>query len=124
MGKISDREMSRWSIAEANMLIGRDFDKEFWLFLLGQIDYDEVCFDSQNEEIVCPGFIPFADLVIEVNNDLDPSAIHRCQICERVFDINKEDGIFGDPGNLDHFICKSCSEAMSAKTFFNKHLVT
>lgn len=124
MGKIPDREMSRWSIAEANVLVDRPFDKAFWLFVLQQVNYDELFFDDKNEEIVCPGFIPFADLAIEVINDLDPATVHRCKICTQVFDINKEDGIFGDPTNLKHFICQACSETMSAKTFFDKHLVT
>lgn len=124
MGKIPDKDASRWSIAEANGLVGRKFDKAFWLFVLQQIDYEELFFDTQKEEIVCPGFIPFADLATEVIHDLDPATVHRCQICAGVFDINEEDGIFGDPTNLKHFICQTCSEAMSAKTFFNKHLLT
>ena len=124
MGKIPNKEMSYWSIAEANVLVGRNFDKEFWQFILQQINYDEIFLDTQKEEIACPGFIPFADLAIELIDDLDSSAIHRCQICAKVFDINKEDGIFGDPENLDHFICQSCSETLSAKSFYNKYLVT
>ena len=124
MGKISDRALSHWSIAEANRLIKRDFDQEFWLFILKQTHYPEIYFDTQEEKIVCPGFIPFADLATEVINDLDMGTVRRCQTCEKVFDINKEEGIFGNPANLDHFICQTCAEAMSAKTFFDKHLVT
>lgn len=124
MGKIPDRDMSRWSIAEANALIAKEFDKELWRLIVGRMDYEEIIFDRENEEIVAPDFIPFADLAMEVIAEMDPASIHRCQVCSQIFDINKEDGIFGDPTNLDHFLCQSCSESMSAKTFFNKHLVT
>ena len=124
MGKMSGRELSRWSIAEANQLIKRNFDKEFWIFILKMTDYPEIYFDTQEEKIVCPGFIPFANLATEVIDDLDMETVRHCQICEKVFDINKEDGIFGNLANLEHFICQTCAEAMSAKTFFDKHRVS
>ncbi len=35
---------------------------------------------------------------------------------------DKDDGIFGDPRNLQHYLCGLCADRMSAREFYEKHL--
>ncbi|MBF0369298.1 MAG: hypothetical protein HQL52_07585 [Magnetococcales bacterium] len=114
----------RFSLEEANQLVAQDYDIHFWQFIIQQINDAEIRFDEAKEQIVCPGFIPFKELALEVIADLDPEVISCCRVCAYYFDINQEEGIFCDPANLEGLICKSCSEKITARDYYEKFMVT
>ena len=52
-----------------------------------------------------------------------PSKIHgKIDFCGEYQDVNETDGIFGDPAELEEFICLPCAESMTAREFYEKHL--
>ncbi len=122
----SKQEFNTWSLEEANQLIKKQLPRNYWIFLIQQMFYPDIQFDENLNIISCPGFIPFRDLAIEVLQDLDKRKkdIKECLVCDRYFDVNKEDGIFGDAGNLEKFICNRCSNKISAKEFYDRYLLT
>ena len=120
----SKQDFNTWSLEEANQLVKKQLSRNYWIFLIQQMHYQEIKFDENLNIISCPTFIPFRELSIEVMQDLDKNKkdIKVCLICERYFDINTEDGIFGDTGNLEKFICNVCSNQISAKKFYEEYL--
>ncbi|MBF0454237.1 MAG: hypothetical protein HQL72_05385 [Magnetococcales bacterium] len=120
----SNQPFNTYSLDEANTLIKQQFDAKYWLFIIQNMNYPEISFDTANNAISCPGFIPFRDLALEVVADLDrqKSDVKKCQVCQHFFDVNKEEGIFGDPEKLERFICKACSQNISARTFYENYL--
>ena len=48
--------------------------------------------------------------------------VRPCGACGEVCDINENDGIFGDPRNLERFVCRDCADRLSAREFYEKHL--
>ncbi len=122
---MKQQELNQWKLAELNQLLNKQFSKEYWQFLVQQMNYSEIRFDPDIDQIVCPTFIPFQDLVVEVLNELNKrkSEIKPCLVCDQFFDINKEDGIFGDTRELENFICNGCANKISAKSFYERYLV-
>ncbi len=121
----SKNPVDLFTIQEANAIVQQAFEAGYWRFIIQNMDYPEIELDPEGERIRCPGFIPFKELALEVIDDLAKKKddIKRCRACEHYFDINREDGIFGDPQNFERFICQGCAESMSAKVFFEKHLL-
>ncbi|MFQ5560422.1 MAG: hypothetical protein ACE5FU_07550 [Nitrospinota bacterium] len=117
--------MERWNLEEANTRIGKNFDEKYWRFLVTQIvQYPEISFSS-TKGIESPSYIPLKEVILEILGEIDGGSIdvESCEVCKEYFDINKEDGIFGDPSALKNFICQSCSLKLSAKEFFDTFLV-
>jgi hypothetical protein len=114
--------IKKLSIEEANHSLQVDFDQNYWKFLVKQINYREIHFEQG--AIVFPPFIPFEEVVKEILQEIKDGEIETacCQVCQSYFNINQEDGIFGDPQNLDRFICKDCSLKISAREFYENHL--
>jgi hypothetical protein len=121
----NSQQFNTYSLDEANTLVQRDFSTNYWVFITQNMNYPEIKYDTDNGQITCPGFIPFKDLALEVISDLERKKddIKKCQVCHMYFDVNKEDGIFGDPDNLERFICGYCSKKISAKEFYEKFMV-
>ncbi|MBF0195927.1 MAG: hypothetical protein HQL71_15315 [Magnetococcales bacterium] len=121
----SEQQFNAFTRSEANLLTQRDFNASYWIFIIQNMNYPEITYDIDNEIISCPGFIPFRELAVEVINDLESrkSDIKDCKVCTLYFDINTEDGIFGDPTKMDIFICKTCAKKITAKDFYESFLV-
>lgn len=119
------QEFNVWSLDEVNKLVNQSFSKNYWHFIILQMNYPEIQMEATSGQISCPAFIPFRDLALEVMQDLRKRnhVIKACQVCTHYFDINKEDGIFGDTQKLDRFICLTCANKMSAKEYFERYLV-
>lgn len=118
--------IKQWSIEEANTFFELNFEPKYWEFLIKLISYKEIVFDKEQNLITAPSYIPIKDIIQEVSHEIKEGLINvsKCRICENYFDMDKEEGIFGDPQNLTRFICKRCSEALSAREFYEKHLKT
>ena len=114
-----------YSLQEANVFVQKDFSVNYWVFIVQIISYPDIKCDPENGQITCPDFIPFKDLALEVIRDLEcrTKDIKECQVCSMYFDINKEEGIFGDPNKLNNFICDGCSKKITAKEFYEQHMV-
>jgi len=121
----SKQQFNIFTLEEANTLVADDFNVNYWIFIVKSMNYQEIQFDSKKQQISCPDFIPFKDLAVEVINDLKKNRIDIkvCESCKSYFNINDEDGIFGNPDTFERFICKICSEKMSAKAFYEKHMM-
>ncbi len=118
MSKLQIKELS---IDEANQYLKVDFDQNYWEFLIKQINYKEIRFE--NSRITFPPFIPFVEVVKEILQEIEEGMETACcRVCQKYFNIDQEDGIFGDPQNLDRFICKACSLTLSARDFYEKYL--
>ncbi|MBF0621610.1 MAG: hypothetical protein HQL54_06750 [Magnetococcales bacterium] len=122
---MSDQPFTVLSIAEANSLTDSDFDANYWFLIVENMNYQEISLNSDRTQISHPDFIPFRELALEVISDLKrrKNDIKACRVCAGYFDINKEDGIFGDAENLKNFICQTCSNTISARAFYEKHMV-
>jgi hypothetical protein len=120
----NSQQFNTYSLDEANTFVKRDFSANYWIFVIQNMNYPEIKCDQKTGEITCPGFIPFKDLALEVIIDLERNKnnVKECQVCNHYFDINKGDGIFGDPDNLERFICNGCSHKISANEFYEKYL--
>ena len=118
------QQFNSYSLVEANLLIKRDYNSHYWAFIVQNMNYPEIRCDSDSGQITCPGFISFRDLALEVVNDLERKAddVKDCRVCGSYFDVNREDGIFGDPAKLERFICQDCSTKISAREFYEKHM--
>ena len=118
------QQFNTYSLEEANNLIKKDFSANFWVFIIQNMNYPEIKFDQKSEQITCPGFIPFRDLALEIIHDLDHKKddVKECQVCRMYFDINNDEGIFGDPDNFKNFICDDCSSKITAKDFYEKYM--
>ncbi len=113
-----------WNLTEANQHLQQDFSAVYWAFLIAQVNYKEVSFDSATQAIVFPEYIPLKSLLKDVLDNIKQGiiAVRQCRVCQQYFDVNKQDGIFGDNENLERFICKDCAQTLSAWDFYYQHL--
>ncbi len=120
----SNQQFNKFSLNEANLLVKKNFKSNYWVFIIKNMNYPEIKYDHGSEQISCPDFIPFRDLALEVISDLERKQddVRKCQVCGQYFDVNMEEGIFGDPDNLDRFICSACSRKISAREFYEKYM--
>lgn len=120
-----NQQFNTLTSTEANDLVKKNFDANYWAFIVKNMNYPEITINPTNEKISFPDFIPFKDLANEVIVDLEKTKneIKICRVCEMYFNINNEDGIFGDPSKLQNFICSECSKKMSAKDFYDNFMI-
>jgi hypothetical protein len=109
-------------IGELNVALHTTFDTSYWQLVFSRISYDEVVFDAEKGTVTYPEFIPLEDMIRDVAQALEQEQTATCVACRRLFLLNEEDGIFGDPENLSQFLCKACSETISAREFYYKYL--
>ncbi|MBN2492075.1 MAG: hypothetical protein JXQ29_14605 [Planctomycetes bacterium] len=109
-------------LGELNVALGTAFDTAAWKFLLDRIAYDEIVFDATQGTVTYPEFVPLEDMIRDVLAQLDWKQTVACVVCRGLFDLNEEDGIFGDPEKLERFLCRRCSEETSARDFYYKYL--
>lgn len=114
-----------WTVLEANQRLKTDYSSAYWAFLIRMLNCQEVKFDVTEGKISFSNYIPLTELLNEVGKQIQDSTIvpQICRVCSEYFDINREDGIFGNPANLEGFICKTCAEKLSALDFYMHHLV-
>ncbi|MBF0381405.1 MAG: hypothetical protein HQL69_10325 [Magnetococcales bacterium] len=120
----SEQQFNVFTRTEANQLSQKDYSASYWIFIIQNMNYPEITYDVDADIIFCPGFIPFRELAVEIINDLDSRMddIKDCQVCTMYFDVNKEDGIFGEPEKLNRFICSTCAQKISAKEFYESYM--
>ena len=109
-------------IGELNVALDTHFDTPFWSFIFSKIGYNEITFNAEEGTVTYPEFIPLEDMVRDVLDRVDQEQTIVCAACRCVFDLNEEDGIFGDPEKLARFLCRRCSEEISARDFYYKYL--
>ena len=121
---VKDLKTVSWSIAEANTQTQRDLSPEYWAFLIAQVNYSEVTFDSAAQQVTFAEYIPLRGLLAEVLTRIENGnvSVTQCRLCEHYFDMNNADGIFGDTDELARFICKDCASTLSAWDFYHQHL--
>ncbi len=107
-----------------NLLNKKDFNSNYWVFIIQNMNYPEMKYDHDGEQIACPDFIPFRDLALEVIFDLERKQddVRKCQVCGQYFDVHMEEGIVADPDNPDKFICSACSRKISARECYEKYM--
>lgn len=123
MRKVADQI---WTREELGTRLGASIDRARLVFLIRRLAYPEVRVQSEGEAVSFPGFVPLADLLAEVLADIDRGAVavQRCRVCTQDFDIDTEEGVFGDYNELTRFICRGCAESLSAWAFCQQHLAT
>ena len=114
-----------WSVKDANTKMKQQHQPAYWAFLVKQLNYNDVKWDEQLKSIVFPEFIPlkslFEDLFLRISGE--EIAVSQCQKCEDYFNINNDEGIFGDSDNFTNFLCKSCAMNLSSWEFYHQFLV-
>ncbi len=110
------------TIGELNVALDRTFDTGYWTFLFARIAYPEIVFNPATGDVTYPEFVPLEDLVRDAVDGLGASEIVTCAVCRRYFALDEEDGIFGDPVRLERFICRACSESLSARDYYRNYL--
>lgn len=120
---LKDIKTTRWTIEEANRHLQQNFTAEYWAFLVIQLNYKEVKFE--NKQIVFAEYLPMKTLISEVLHRIAQGGmtVIQCEVCQQFFDINKQEGIFGDNAHLKRFICHECSHQLSAWEFYHQYLL-
>ena len=108
--------------AELATTTGRDLEAGCWKLLLSKLALPEVTLDGQG--IRFPEYVPVLEMLAEGLRQLDSGEIlaRRCERCGEYHDLNVAEGIYADPEAMEGFLCRPCSEAMSAWEYFNEHL--
>jgi hypothetical protein len=114
------------SLAELSTFLEQEVDAAFLRFLVERIGYTEVRLTEDGQGVTFPGYVPVGELFREVLRAIKEGEIslRRCRVCAGAFDIDTAEGIFGDDGALDRFVCRPCAEGLSAWDFYQLHLVT
>ncbi len=112
------------TIAEANKNHSVELDSAMWAFIVKAINYRELTFDAEAELIHIDGYVPFKELAKEwINGIADGSFdVRKCEVCTAYFDINKEDGIYGNPESFEEYICMPCAEKMTAREYYQRFI--
>ena len=111
-----------WTVAEANVQLKENFDGYYLEFLVRSINCKDVKWLKKEQIIEFSEFIPLKTLLVEQLEKNSQESVAQCQECSRYFNIDQEDGIFGDTENLRHFICSKCAHSLSAWDFYQNHL--
>ena len=117
-----DLQNTTWTVAEVNGHLKENFDGYYWEFLVRSINCKDVNWQEKAQIIEFSEFIPLKTLLVEQLEKISKESVEQCQECSRYFDIDQEDGIFGDTENLRHFICSKCAHSLSAWDFYQNHL--
>jgi len=117
---------SSWTIEQANQQIKQEYDEQYWQFLVRLINIKEVNWNANSKTIVFAEYIPLKTLFNEVLERIptEEFIVEKCYVCQHYFNVNKDDGIFGDTEKLTHFICKKCAHSLTAWEFYQNHLKT
>jgi len=115
---------THWTLKEVNDYLQQNFDAKYWAFLIAQLSYKEVQFDKVAEQIIFAEYLPIRTLIIETLGRIKQGEIvpMSCEVCQQFFDVNKQEGIFGDTHHLKRFVCKTCSQKLSAWEFYHQYL--
>ncbi|MDY6992049.1 MAG: hypothetical protein SVR94_05510 [Pseudomonadota bacterium] len=121
---ISSKQLTIWSVDEANQQLQHNFSAAYWAFLIAQINYPEVIFDRDQQLIRFADYIPLKTLIQEILTRIQQQhiALTQCQCCQNFFDMNQTEGIFSDFHNLTGFICQPCAQQLSAWRFYQEYL--
>lgn len=112
------------TIADINKAHNVELDTAMWAFIVKAINYKELTFDAKTNLIHIDGYVPFAELAKEwINGIADGSFdVRKCELCNVLFDVNKEEGIYGKPADFEEFICMPCAEKMTARNYYERFI--
>ena len=98
--------------------LGVEASPAYFEFLLRRIKTPVVRIEGN--ELVHESFIPVELMLKQTHEEIAAGGARPtpCLRCERVFDADREDGIFADPAQLEGYICRPCAEGMTAWTYF------
>ncbi len=115
---------SSLSVTEANQALDVDFEASMWAFMVKTINYPDLEFEPATDSICYMSYVPFKALakewIAEINEG--PYDIRKCEVCAGYFDVNKTDGIYGNPADLEEFICFPCAERMTAREYYERFI--
>jgi hypothetical protein len=106
--------------------LGFEVSDSLWPFVADRIAGGEVRLDVARQTLSYPEYVPVDQMVADVLEAMSDGRIEAraCAVCAEVVDLNRDDGIFGDPENLERFVCSRCADTLSAREFYEKHLKT
>lgn len=112
------------SVSAANQALTVNLEARMWKFIVRTINYPELRFDSTTDSICFMSYIPFTTLAKEwiAGNTEGLYDVRKCEDCGEYFDVNKTDGIYGNPGDLEEFICFPCAERMTAREYYERFI--
>ncbi len=112
------------SVTEANQALNVDFEARMWEFMVKMINYPELEFDTTTDLIYFMNYVPFEALAKEWIAEINEGTydIRNCEVCAGYFDVNKTDGIYGNPTDLEEFICFPCAERMTAREYYERFI--
>ncbi len=115
---------SSWTIEQANQQLKQEYDQQYWQFLVRLINIKEVKWNAKNNSIDFAEYIPLKTLINEVLERISTKEfmVEQCHVCRHYYNVNEDDGIFGDTEKLIHFICEKCAQSLSAWEFYQNHL--
>ena len=111
-----------YSISDANKELEVDLTPNMWSFIVRMINYPELSFDADKNTIEIDGYVPFKELAKEWITSIQDGTCdaRKCEECGSYFDLNSTDGIFGNPEELEEFICYPCAESMTARAYYER----
>lgn len=114
-----------YSISDANQALDVELTPNMWSFIVRMINYPELSFDSDKNTIEIDGYVPFKELAKEWITSIQDGSCdaRKCEACNDYFDLNSTDGIFGNPQELEEFICYPCAESMTARDYYERFIV-
>lgn len=112
------------SVTKANQALNVDLEASMWEFIVSMINYPELEFDSATDSICFIGYVPFKALAKELIAGINDGTydVRNCACCAGYFDVNKTDGIYGNPQDFEEFICFPCAERMTAREYYERFI--
>ena len=104
--------------------LGFEVSDALWPYIARKVAVGEVRLNEERASLTYPEYIPVDQMVEDVLEAMSDGRIEArpCSACGEVKDINKDDGIFGDPANLGRFVCGLCADQLSAREFHDRFL--
>jgi len=123
---VKNIETTNLTVGEANERLGVDMEPGFWAALVTMLAYPEVAYDPAADAIRYPNYVPFEELAKEFIEGIEEGIydIRLCERCAGYFDLNRTEGIFSHPAELEGFICMPCAETLTAREYFENYLRT
>jgi len=112
------------SVTAANQAIDTELASGMWAFIIKALKYPELEFNQKTDSILYMGYVPFLELAKEYLAGIEEGTfdVRNCECCADYFDINKTDGIYGNPDQLEEFICFPCAEKMTARKYYERFI--